>query len=126
MSEEEKSETERVEEIVKISTAEIIAERDGLIKLVEKRDKRIEDLEEALARANDHMNAEIKAKLVGELKNVSNYGEEFLQSLTVARLKQLQEDFKYVKIPKFMSSGDLGSKSDPYEKLHTMYKFGKK
>jgi len=125
MSEEEKTETEQVEELLKISTSELRVERDGLAAELERKEARIKDLEEALARANDHIESETKAKLVGELKVITNYGDEYLQSLSVSRLKQLSEDYKYVKLPKFKSSGDLGSKSDPYEKLHTMYKFGK-
>ena len=125
MSEETKTETEQVEEIIKISAAEVIVERDGLRVELEKRELRIKDLEEALARANDHIESEVKAKLVIDLKHLTNYGEEYLQALPVARLKQLHEDYKFVKMPKFQSSGDLGSKSDPLDKLRTMYKFGK-
>jgi len=123
---EDKTETEQVEEIIKISAAEVIVERDGLRVELTRKEARIKDLEEALARANDHIESEVKAKLVTELKTSSNYGEEYLQALNVARLKQLSEDYKFVKMPKFKSSGDLGSKSDPLDKLRTMYKFGKK
>lgn len=126
MSEKTITETEQVEEIIKISAAEVIVERDGLRTELERKEARIKDLEEALARANDHIESEVKAKLVTELKNTSNYGEEYLQALPVSRLKQLSEDYKFVKMPKFKSSGDLGSKSDPLDKLRTMYKFGKK
>ena len=126
MSENVTSETEQVEELVKISAAEVIVERDTLRKELARKEVRITDLEEALARANDHIESEVKAKLVIDLRNLTSYGEEYLQALPVARLKQLHEDYKYVKMPKWQSSGDLGSKSDPHEKLHTMFKFGKK
>ena len=126
MSENVTSETEQVEELVKISAAEVIVERDTLRKELARKETRITDLEEALARANDHIESEVKAKLVIDLRNLTSYGEEYLQALPVARLKQLHEDYKYVKMPKWQSSGDLGSKSDPHEKLHTMFKFGKK
>ena len=126
MSEKITTETEQVEELIQISAAEVIVERDGLRAELVRKESRIADLEEALARANDHIESEVKAKLVGELKNTSNYGEEYLQALPVSRLKQLSEDYKFVKMPKFKSSGDLGSKSDPLDKLRTMYKFGKK
>ena len=125
MSEEIKTETEQVEELVKISAAEVIVERDALRVELKKKELRIKDLEEALARANDHIESEVKAQLVIDLKKLTNYGEEYLQALPVARLKQLHEDYKFVKMPKFKSSGDLGSKSDPLDKLRTMYKFGK-
>jgi len=123
---EEKTETEQVEDIIKISAAEVIVERDGLKAELARKELRIKDLEEALARANDHIESEVKAKLITELKNMTNYGEEYLQSLPVKDLKQLSEDYKHVKMPRFKSSGDLGSKSDPLDKLRTMYKFGKK
>ena len=126
MTEEKRTEKEQVEEKIEIATSEIIVERDALRVELEKKEQRITDLEEALARAKDHIDSEIKAKLVTELRDMTNYGEEYLQSLNTKRLKQLSEDYKYVKLPKFKSSGDLGSKSDPYEKLHTMYKFAKK
>ena len=126
MSEIEQTETEQVEELVKISASEVIVERDALRVELETRETRIKDLEEALARANDHIESEVKAKLVIDLRNSTNYGEEYLQALPVARLKQLHEDYKYVKMPKWKSSGDLGSKSDPHELLHNMFKFGKK
>ena len=126
MSENVTSETEQVEELVKISAAEVIVERDTLRKELARKEVRITDLEEALARANDHIESEVKAKLVIDLRNLTSYGEEYLQALPVARLKQLHEDYKYVKMPKWQSSGDLGSKSDPHEKLHSMFKFGKK
>ena len=126
MTEKETTETEQVEELVKISSAEILVERDALRVELKRKELRIKDLEDALARANDHIESEVKAKLIIDLKVMTNYGEEYLQALPLARLKQLSEDYKYVKLPKFQSSGDLGSKSDPHELLHTMFKFGKK
>lgn len=127
MSVEDKtSKTDEVEGLIKIATAEIIVERDMLKEELNRKEKEIEDLKGALARAKDHIESETKSKLIGELKKITNYGDEYLYGLNVEQLRQLQEDYKYVKLPKFKSSADLGSKVDFHEKLHNMYKFGRK
>lgn len=119
-------ETEQVESLVEIATAELRVMIDVLkIELVDK-EKRIEDLEGALAVAKGHIEADTKAQLISDLKKMTNYGDEYLHALSVERLNQLKEDYKFVRLPKFASSGDLGSKTDPHAKLHNMFKFGRK
>jgi len=118
-------ETKKVESLVEIATAELRVMIDALKTELVDKEKRIKDLEEALAVAKGHIEADTKAQLISDLKKMTNYGDEYLHALSVERLSQLKEDYKFARLPKFTSSGDLGSKTDPHAKLHNMFKFAK-
>ena len=128
MSEEENTgETKNVEELTKIATTQLRAQYDAVLKVVEAKDAEIKDLKLALAKMKDHVESETKSKLIDDIRQFTNYGIEYLSALDIARLEQLLEDCKNMKLPRFHSSGDFGGVvKDPYEKLHTMFKFAKK
>jgi len=130
MSKEEKTgeetEEEQVDKLIAYNVTKVTAERDALIEVVEARDKEIRDLKLALGKLKDDWDAKTRSKLIDELRNVTEYGIEYLSSCSVDRLEQLIEDYKRVKQLKFKSSGDLGGSRDPHEKLHTMFKFGRR
>lgn len=121
------TEEKKVEEIIEYSATKVRAERDALVELLEARDKEVRDLKMALAKMKDEFESRNKSALIDELRKVTNYGIEYLSACDLDRLEQLIEDYKNAKRPAFKSSGDLGGAyADPYEKLHTMYKFGRK
>ena len=120
------TEEKKVEETIKYSATRMRAEYDAMTELLEARDKEITDLKLALAKMKDEFEAQNKSKLIDELRKVTNYGIEYLSACDVSRLEQLIEDYENAKRPRFRSSGDLGGQTDPYAKLHNMYKFGRK
>ena len=128
MSETEKTgETKQVEDLLNIATTKVRVELDAALKVIEAKDREISDLKLALAKMRDHVESETKSKIIDDLRQFTNYGVEYLSVMDVKRLEQLLEDCKNMKLPRFQSSADFGkSYVDPYEKLHTMFKFGKK
>jgi len=130
MSKEEKTgeetEEQKVDGLIAYNVTKVTAERDALIEVVDARDKEIRDLKLALAKMKDDWDAKTRSKLIDELRNVTEYGIEYLSSCSVDRLEQLIEDYKRVKQFTFKSSADLGGGVDPYAKLRTMYKFGRR
>ena len=120
------TEEKKVEELVEYNVAKITAERNQLREVLDKRDTEIRDLKMALAKMKDEFEGQNKSKLIDELRKVTEYGIEYLSTCSLDRLEQLIEDYKNAKRPRFQSSGDRGTYVDPYEKLHNMYKFGRK
>jgi len=125
MSKEETGKTDETDDLIKTATTKIRAERDAAMNEVDRLTQEVAHLKLANAKLKDHVESESKSSLIDEIRKISNHGIEYLSACSVDRLEQILEDAKMYKSPKFSSSGDLGGAyHDPFEKLHTMFKFG--
>jgi len=126
MSEEETGATKEVEKLTAHELTQLRARLQAAIDEIDKQAKEIADLKLANIKLRERAESEVKSRLIDDIRKVSRHGIEYLSACSVDRLEQILEDSKMLKLPKFSSSGDLGSQVDPYEKLHTMFKFGRK
>jgi hypothetical protein len=123
MSKEETGKTEE-DKLIEVATTKIRSERDAAMQEVDRLNAEVSNLKLANAKLRDHVESESKSSLIDEIRKISNHGIEYLSTCSVDRLEQILEDARMYKSPKFSSSGDLGGGyNDPYEKLHTMFKF---
>jgi len=126
MSEEETGAAAKVDELTARELTQLRSRLQAAMDQIDLQAKEIADLKLANIKLRERAEAEVKSRLIDDIRKVSNHGIEYLSACSVDRLEQLLEDTKMLKLPRFSSSGDLGSQVDPHEKLHTMFKFGRK
>jgi len=126
MSEEETGAAAKVDELTARELTQLRSRLQAAMDQIDLQAKEIADLKLANIKLRERAEAEVKSRLIDDIRKVSNHGIEYLSACSVDRLEQLLEDTKMLKLPRFSSSGDLGSQVDPHEKLHTMLKFGRK
>ena len=115
------------DQLVKSEVTQLRVNLDLANDTIKRQAQEIADLKMANAKLKERAETEVKSKLIDEIQKYSTYGIDYLVSLDTPRLEQLLEDCKTMKLPRFSSSGDFGGGvKDPYEKLHNMFKFGKK
>ena len=124
--EEQTGKTDEVDELLKMGDTQLRSMLKAANDTIIQRDKEIADLKIANAKLKDRAESEVKSALIDDIRKVSTYGIEYLSTCAVDRLEQILEDSKMQKRQIFSSSGDLGGGVDPHEKLHTMFKFGKR
>jgi len=114
-------------DVVERSVAEVLAENRHLKGVLAEKDAVINNLSTRLEKAESMLDDQVRSVKIDRIQKVSNLGIETLVKMSTEELANTEELYKYAKTPKFQSSGDLGgAHQDPFEKLHTMFKFGKR
>jgi len=115
--------TDEKNEAVTRAVDEVMAENETLKGKIVKLEKSLEEQTRLLAQANDYIANQKRADIILAVKKQFDVGDEFISLKSTDELKTMLEWGKLKKPPRFSSSGDLGGGGDPYEKLHTMFKF---
>ena len=103
--------------VAELNARLILLERD-----VKEKDDIIARLTVQLKNANDHIDSDTRSRLIAELEKTTDYTLNELVAMDADRLRQVRDDQKRYKPPKFVSGADKGeAKGDKYEPLATIY-----
>jgi len=96
--------------IIKTSIDQVMAENESLKQIIQEQTKTIEKLTVQLKAANDMLEAQVKAKLIAEIKPRSKYSEEDLAKFSVDELKHIKTTLDYARVATYKNIhfGPLG------------------
>jgi hypothetical protein len=126
MSNEENGATTELDKLLDKGVAQLRTELKAAYDEIDRKVEEISILKRENLKLHARAEAEVKSALMDEIGKISSYSIDFLAECSIDRLEQILEDSKMIKTPLFSSSGSLGRGTSTQDKLHTMFKFGKK
>ena len=104
---------------IKVTIDQVMAENLSLKQIVQDLDQTVKDLTSQLKAANDMLEAQVRAKLIAEIKPRSRYSDEDFAKLSLDELSSIKVTLDNAKMPNYKNIhfGPLGTEEAKDEGL---------